>query len=199
MNIPIILASKSQARARLLSAAKVDFTQIIPLIDEESVKASAMDQAAHPKDVCDLLAQMKAQKVSSKELDAFVVGCDQVLEVNGEILSKPADALAAYQQLRQLKDRQHCLFTAACVFHQGRAVWRHVSTSRLRMYDVSDEYLKEYVARNWPEISQCVGSYQIEGEGVRLFSRVDGDMFSIQGLPLLELLDYLRIRRVITG
>lgn len=199
MNIPIILASKSQARARLLSAAHVDFTQIIPLIDEDAVKASAMDQEAHPKDVCDLLAQMKAQKVSSKELDAFVIGSDQVLELNGEILAKPADAVAALQQLRHLRDKQHQLFTAVCVFHQGRAIWRHVSTARLRMYDVSEDYLKEYVARNWPQIGQCVGSYEIEREGARLFSRIDGDIFSIQGLPLLELLDYLRIRGMIAG
>lgn len=197
MAFPIILASKSQARVDMLTAAAVPFTQVVPLIDEEEVKISGQSQGAKPRDICDLLAQMKAQKVSSKELDAFVIGCDQILELDGQILSKPKDIVEAKLQLQKMRDRQHSLYSAACIFHQGRAIWRHVGTARLLMRDFSDAYLDEYLARNWPEISHCVGGYKIEAEGVRLFTRVDGDTFTIQGLPLFELLDFLRIRGVI--
>lgn len=198
MDFPIVLASKSQARVDMLNAAQVPFTQVVPLIDEEEVKLAAIEQNAKPRDICDLLAQMKAQKVSGKELDAFVIGCDQILELDGKLLSKPKSIDDARDQLLTMRDRQHSLYSAACIFHQGRAIWRHVGTARLLMRDFSDLYLEEYLARNWPEIGYCVGGYKIEGEGIRLFSRIDGDTFVIRGMPMFELLDFLRIRGAIS-
>lgn len=198
MDFPIVLASKSQARFDMLTAANVPFTQVVPLIDEEEVKSAAVEQNAKPRDICDLLAQMKAQKVSGKETEAFVIGCDQVLELDGQLLSKPSTLAQARDQLMVMRDRQHSLYSAACIFHQGRAIWRHVGTARLLMRDFSDAYVDEYLARNWPDISHCVGGYKIEGEGIRLFSRVDGDSFVIQGMPMFELLDFLRIRGAIS-
>ncbi|GIT86306.1 Maf-like protein [Roseobacter sp. OBYS 0001] len=158
------------------------------------VKEALLAENAPPRDIADTLAEMKARKVSDKNPGSVVLGCDQVLDHRGELLSKPADQQDALAQLQGLRNDRHTLLSAAVVYEDGKPVWRHVGVVRLRMHDASDAYLQDYVARNWDSIRHSVGAYKLEEEGVRLFSRIDGDYFTVLGLPLLELLSYLTLR-----
>ncbi len=142
---------------------------------------------------------MKARKAADKQPGAFVLGCDQVLEWEGRIFGKAQTREEARDQLRQLRGQRHTLLSAAVLVEDGQEVWRHVGVVRMAMRDFSDEYLDAYLDRNWEEVRHSVGCYQIEGEGVRLMGRVDGDYFSILGLPLVELLNYLSVRGVIAA
>lgn len=190
----IILASGSEIRQRLLRAAGVEFDVAVPRVDEEGVKASLVSEGAPPRDVADALADLKARRVAARETAALVLGCDQVLAFEDRILSKPASPDDARQQLRQLRNTRHSLLSAAVIYEDGAPVWRHVGQVRLVMRDFSDDYLDDYIERNWESIRHSVGGYKIEEEGVRLFSRVDGDYFTVLGLPLIEVLSYLTLR-----
>ena len=190
----IILASSSQTRQRLLSAVGLSFTHAPARIDEEAIRASLEADGAKPLDVADLLAEMKARKLAEKHFDALVLGCDQVLDFKGKSWGKPASQDEAIQQLSQLRGQTHQLLSAIVVYYQGESVWRHVGKARLTMHAFSDDWLESYVSRNWESIRHSVGCYLLEGEGVRLFSSVEGDYFTILGLPLLPLLGYFRTR-----
>ncbi|WP_044025463.1 Maf family protein [Roseobacter litoralis] len=194
MTQPLILASNSEIRAKMLSNAGVPHVIIPARIDEGMVKEALRAENAPPRDIADTLAEMKARKVSDKNPGSVVLGCDQVLDHRGELLSKPADQQDALAQLQGLRNDRHTLLSAAVVYEDGKPVWRHVGVVRLRMHDASDAYLQDYVARNWDSIRHSVGAYKLEEEGVRLFSRIDGDYFTVLGLPLLELLSYLTLR-----
>ncbi len=194
MTQPLILASNSEIRAKMLSNAGVPHVIIPARIDEGMVKEALLAENAPPRDIADTLAEMKARKVSDKNPGSVVLGCDQVLDHRGELLSKPADQQDALAQLQGLRNDRHTLLSAAVVYEDGKPVWRHVGVVRLRMHDASDAYLQDYVARNWDSIRHSVGAYKLEEEGVRLFSRIDGDYFTVLGLPLLELLSYLTLR-----
>ncbi|WP_220798941.1 nucleoside triphosphate pyrophosphatase [Roseobacter sp. OBYS 0001] len=194
MTQPLILASNSEIRAKMLSNAGVPHIIIPARIDEGMVKEALLAENAPPRDIADTLAEMKARKVSDKNPGSVVLGCDQVLDHRGELLSKPADQQDALAQLQGLRNDRHTLLSAAVVYEDGKPVWRHVGVVRLRMHDASDAYLQDYVARNWDSIRHSVGAYKLEEEGVRLFSRIDGDYFTVLGLPLLELLSYLTLR-----
>ncbi len=190
----IILASGSEIRQRLLRNAGVDFDVTVPKVDESSVKASLLGEGAPPRDVADALADLKARRVASREADALVLGCDQVLAFKDTIFSKPGSTNEARLQLRQLRNKRHSLLSAAVIYEDGAPVWRHVGEVRLTMRDFSDDYLDEYIERNWESIRHSVGAYKIEEEGARLFSRIDGDYFNVLGLPLIEVLSYLTLR-----
>jgi len=191
---PIILASSSEIRAQLLLNAGVD-CQIMPArIDEESVKCALKVEGASPRDVADTLAEMKARKVAEKGFGTLILGCDQVLSFNGTVLSKPETPREARNQLLLLRGETHQLLSAAVIYEDLKPVWRHVGVARLTMRDFSDAYLDDYIDRNWDSIRWSVGGYKIEEEGIRLFRMVQGDTFTIQGLPLLELLSYLTLR-----
>lgn len=194
MSFDLILASASESRARMLRQAGVALETIPARIDEDSVKAALMAEAATPRDIADTLAEMKARKVAEKGMGQMVLGCDQVLSIKGDILSKPTSPEDARQQLSLLRGETHQLLSAAVVYDGLEPVWRHVGVARLTMRDFSDSYLEEYVDRNWDSIRWSVGAYKIEEEGIRLFRSVMGDTFTIQGLPLLELLSYLTLR-----
>lgn len=194
MTQPLILASNSEIRAKMLSNAGVPHVIIPARIDEGMVKEALLAENAPPRNIADTLAEMKARKVSDKNPGSVVLGCDQVLDHRGELLSKPADQQDALAQLQGLRNDRHTLLSAAVVYEDGKPVWRHVGVVRLRMHDASDAYLQDYVARNWDSIRHSVGAYKLEEEGVRLFSRIDGDYFTVLGLPLLELLSYLTLR-----
>ncbi len=193
----ILLASASEIRLALLRAANVPATARPARIDEDSIRAALEAEGAPPRDLADMLAEMKARKIAEKQPGALVLGCDQVLEMKGRIFAKPKSLGDAHAQLRDLRGQTHRLLSAAVLYENGQPVWRHVGQARLTMRDFSDSYLDDYLARNWDSIRHAVGCYKLEEEGIRLFSAVEGDHFTILGLPLLPLLSYLGARGLI--
>jgi len=194
MPTPIILASGSEIRATLLRNAGVDFTVQVARIDEDAIRQSLLAEDASPRDIADTLAEMKAQRVAAKAPGALVIGCDQILAHGRDILAKPRTPDEAFAQLTALRGKTHQLLSAAVIYGDGKPQWRHVGVVRLHMRDVSDAYLTDYIAGNWDSIRHAVGAYKLEEEGVRLFTRIEGDYFNVLGLPLLELLSYLTLR-----
>lgn len=197
MTVPIILASGSEIRAKLLTQAALDFEVQIARVDEDSIKAAMLAEQAPPRDIADCLAEAKARRVSQKNPQALVIGCDQVLTFDGAILSKPASPEEAISQLTAMSGKRHELLSAAVVYQDGKPIWRYVGTVKLTMRALSEGFINDYVARNWESIRHSVGGYKLEEEGVRLFQRVEGDFFHVLGMPLLELLSFLSIRGVI--
>ena len=191
---PIILASSSEIRATLLRNAGVPFTTEKPRVDEEMIRASLEAEEASPRDIADFLAEAKARKVSLKANGALVVGCDQVLDLYGSVMSKPADPSDCLAQLTALRGKTHRLLSAAVIYKDGEPLWRHVGVVRLTMREFSDDFLRYYVDRNWESVRWSVGGYKLEEEGVRLMSRIEGDYFNVLGLPMIELLNYLTVR-----
>lgn len=191
---PLILASQSEIRAALLRNAGVSFEVHAARIDEDAIRASLSAENASPRDVADTLAEHKARRIAGKRPEALVLGCDQVAELNGTILTKPDTPDTAIRQLTDLSGQTHRLLSAVVICEAGRPVWRHVGTVRLTMRDLSHTYIEHYVARNWDSIRHAVGAYKLEEEGVRLFSRIEGDYFTVLGLPMIELLSYLMER-----
>ncbi|MGA1612420.1 MAG: Maf family protein [Lutimaribacter sp.] len=190
----LVLASGSGIRRQMLENAGVSFEVSLPRVDEDAVRQSLLAEGASARDIADALAELKARKVSTRMPGALVLGCDQVLSFDGQIMAKPTSREQAEQQLRQLRGAGHQLLSAAVICEDGQPIWRFVGTVRLQVRDFSDSYLTTYLDRNWPDISNSVGGYKLESEGVRLFNRVDGDYFTVLGMPLLELLSYLTLR-----
>lgn len=194
MSQTIILASGSEIRAQLLRNAGLDFQTVTARIDEPAVMSALVAEAASPRDIADTLAELKARKVAVRHPGALVIGCDQVLALGRDIYAKPDSPETALSHLKALRGQTHQLLSAAVIYEDDQPVWRHVGVVRLQMRDATDAYLADYVARNWDSIRHAVGAYKLEEEGVRLFSRIDGDYFNVLGLPLLELLSYLTLR-----
>ena len=197
MTIGIILASKSQIRSELLLKADLKFTAIDPNIDEKEAKSSYINKGYSARDLADILAAMKAKKLSCKYLDKLVIGCDQIMECNGQILSKANNPTDLADQLKFLRSKSHTLYSACVVYFANKAEWRFIGSATITMRNLSDEYISKYVDDNWDEVRHCVGGYKIENSGISFLSKINGDYFSILGLPIIQLLDYLVNRGVL--
>ncbi len=193
----IILASASSARADLLRGAGIAFTVEPARIDEESVKDSLKAEGATARDVAIALADLKAAKISARHPDALVIGADQMLDCNGIWFDKPPDPATLHAQLMALRGKTHHLEAALCIHEQGRRIWHTAERAALTMRDFSDAFLKDYVAAAGDDALASVGGYRLEGIGAQLFSKIEGDYFTILGLPLLPLLDFLRHHGVV--
>lgn len=197
MSQQLILASGSEIRQQLMRNAGLDFAVQPARVDEEMVRDALLAEQAPARDIADALAELKAVKVSDKHPTALVIGCDQVLNFERQLLSKPTSPDEARDQLMQMRGKRHELLSAVVICEAGKPVWRHVGVVRMTMRRFSDAYLEGYIDRNWDSIRHSVGAYKLEEEGVRLFSQIAGDYFTVLGLPLLDLLSYLGLRGVI--
>lgn len=195
----LLLASASETRATLLRAAGVAVTIHPARIDEEAARHALLAEDASPRDLADALAEMKARKVAERFPEALVLGCDQILEQKGTVYAKPETPEQARAQLSELRGKTHKLLSAAVLYEKGQPIWRIITDAHLTMRSFSDTYLDDYIARNWDSIRHSVGGYRLEEEGVRLFSHISGDHFTILGLPLIPLLSYLGQRGIITA
>ena len=192
----ITLASASQIRASLLQNAGLQVTAIPARVDEEMIRAALQAENATPRDIADALAESKARKVAVKT-GGLVLGCDQILALGDRIFAKPTDPDDAHQQLQTLRGKTHQLLSAVVLYDGGEPIWRHVGVARLVMQNLSDGYIDDYLARNWHSVQHSVGCYKLEEEGARMFSQIDGDYFTVLGLPLLPLLNFLSSRGLI--
>ena len=193
----LVLASASAARAEMLMAAGVDIEVAPARVDETAVREAMFGEGAPPRDIADKLAELKALRVSGRMPDRMVLGADQVLVQGSRVFEKPAGRDEARDHLRALRGRTHELLSAAVIAQDGTSVWRHVGTARLTMRPFTDGFLETYLDRIGDLAFRSVGCYQLEGLGAQLFSRVEGDHFTVLGLPLIELLGYLRAREVL--
>lgn len=193
----LVLASASGSRRRLLEAAGLRFQAEAAGIDEAEIKESLKAEGALPIQAAETLAELKAARISARRPGALVVGADQLLACEGRWYDKPVDRVAAADHLLSLAGRTHTLETAVCVVQDGTRLWHHNAVSSLTMRSFGRDFLERYLATVGPAVLESVGGYQLEGLGVQLFSRVEGDFFEILGLPLLPLLGFLRARGVV--
>lgn len=193
----VILASGSKIRAELLQGAGVPFEVEIAKVDEPAIIASLKAEEAKPHEVVDLLAEYKAQRIAIKYPDNLVIGCDQILVCDKLIYEKATSVKAARENLLALRGKAHQLMSAVVIFEDGKPVWRHIGRAQLIMRDFSDAFLDDYLEKHGENILSSVGCYKLEEAGAQLFTRIQGDYFTILGIPLLEVLGFLRTRGVL--
>ncbi|MCA8901218.1 MAG: Maf family protein [Hyphomonas sp.] len=198
MSLEVVLASGSESRRKLLAAAGVEAAAVKPNVDEDAMKAGLRAEGLTVRDQAMRLAELKAIKISARQ-PGLVIGGDQMLAFGDEAFDKPKDLEGAKDHLRKLSGKTHTLETAIVVCENGTPVWRHLARPKLTMRPLSEDFIESYVARVGEPLLATVGAYQLEGLGAQLFVQVQGDYFSILGLPLLPLLDYLRIRGVLAA
>lgn len=192
-----ILASSSLSRIRMLRAAGVAFEAVAPAVDEAALKEALLAEGAAPRAIADALAETKAIKISQRWPGRLVLGCDQVLKLDDGAMMDKAETMAeAKSHLLKLAGREHQLISAAVMAVDGQPVWRVVDTATLTMRAMSEINIDLYLNEVGETILSSVGCYHLEGHGVQLFSHIKGDFFTILGLPLLPVLDYLRLRGV---
>jgi septum formation protein len=189
---PVTLASKSAARQAILRNAGVAFEAVVAGVDEDAAKAGLLAEGGSPREIADALAELKAVKVSTKR-PGLVIGSDQTLDLDGALFDKVESVEAARAQLLRLRGKVHKLHSAVVVARDGQPIWRVIESPKLSVRNFSDAWLDGYLERNAPDILSSVGCYFLEGEGVQMFDRIDGDYFSILGLPVVGLFDFLRL------
>ena len=194
--VNIILASGSASRRSLLAGAGVQAQSIKPNVDEDAAKRGMRSEGLSVSNQAMRLAEMKAVKVSS-QVEGLVIGGDQMLNLEGEAFDKPINLDGAAKHLKKLSGKTHTLETAIVIAENGEPIWRHMARPHLTVRTLSDGCIRSYIQSCGPPLLTTVGAYQLEGLGAQLFSKIEGDYFSVLGLPLLPLLDYLRIRNVL--
>lgn len=197
MSMQLVLASSSLARSQVLNNAGVVHEILSPQIDEDSVKMAMLAGGYSHRDIADKIADMKARKVSLQRAESYVLGCDQVLSFAGSLYSKPETKFNLETQLREMSGKTHQLISAAVIYKDMQPIWRHVGVATLSMDLLSDSVIEKYVEKNWDTVKFCVGGYEIERRGVQLFNEIQGDYFCILGLPLLEIMNFLKVRGVL--
>lgn len=188
----IILASGSHIRAQMLRNAGVSFEVIPSDVDEAIIKGKCLSEGDDLRDIAMRLAEAKALSVSRQHENAYVIGADQVLGLDGKLFDKPSDMEDARARLKEFSGRKHTLYSAACIARGGDVLWQVIDYPTLTMCTLSDEMIEKYLADAGEDVLSSVGAYQLEGIGARLFHQVQGNYFSILGLPLLPLLAFLR-------
>ena len=189
--IKLILASKSKVRKEILDKNNI-MSEVEPSnVDEDIIKKSLIKEKATPKIISKNLAELKANKVSKKKNENLVLGADSVIDLNGELISKPRDRKEALEILRKLNGKKHKLISSVCISINGAMVWNYTDTATLIMKDISEEGLKEYLSKISDEALYAYNVYQIEGEGKNLFSSIQGDQDTIMGLPVQKIKEYL--------
>ena len=196
MNARLILASGSAIRREILDGAGLDYEVIVRPVDEAAIKDAMLAENARLRDIADALAEAKALRVSRQE-PGLVIGADQIMIMDGALFDKPPTIKAAKERLLAMRGKSHKLIGAIVICENGQPVWRHVSVVTLHVREFSDDWLEDYVTAEGDMMMKSVGAYRFEGRGAQLFTKVDGDSYSIMGLSLLPLLDYLRTRGAI--
>ena len=194
---PLILASQSSARKMLLTNAGLDFASVTADIDERGIQAAS--KLLNPREISLLLAREKAAAVSAHHAGSYVIGADQTLALGDRLFNKPADRAQATAQLRDLAGRSHELNSAVAVARDGKIVFEDVSVARMTMRQLTEAELSAYLDAAGEAVITSVGAYQVEGLGIHLFERIEGDHFTILGLPLLPLLAFLRRERLVAA
>lgn len=192
----VILASTSAIRREILEQAAIDFTVLAKPIDEASLKIALLDQGESAANIADALAEAKSRRVSMLN-EGLVIGADQVMVMDDTLYDKPTSIDEARTRLLSMRGRSHDLIGAIVICENGEPVWRNLSRTRLTMRNFSENFLETYLELEKDAVTKSVGAYRFEGPGAQLFSKVDGDFFSVLGLDLLPLLDFLRLRGAI--
>jgi septum formation protein len=192
--MPIVLASASKVRRALLEAAGLDILVDPAAVDEAAVKDSYAGEGAGPGEIAEALAELKARRISPRHPGLIVLGADQILDCEGRRFDKPEGLTGARSQLQTLSGRRHRLVSSLVAMRDGQRLWHHTGEAVLTMRKFSDGFLESYLATAGPGVLESVGAYQLEGLGVQLFTRIEGDYFTVLGLPLLPLLDFLRLQ-----
>ena len=195
MTTDIILASKSKVRALLLKNAGLSFVSVDAAIDEEQLKLSYIDAGYTPRDVADVLADMKAKKLSNRFPNQLVIGCDQILSFREQIISKAKNTNDLVHQLKVLEGNEHIVYSASVVYINNRPEWRFIGSANMTMRNLSDDFILKYVEDNWNTIQHNVGGYEIESAGASLFSKIDGNEDTIMGLPIKQIKEYLMMQK----
>ena len=188
----IILASKSKVRKKILDDNGIDCEVIVSNVDEDEIKVALQAEGADPRLISKNLAEVKSIKVSSKNPDKLVLGADSVISLNNELINKPRTRDEAFKILKKLNDSKHFLISSVCISKNGAMIWNHTDTSELKMKNFSDDELLEYLKKIKTEILLDYGVYQVEAEGLNLFKYIKGDRNSIMGLPINDIINYIR-------
>lgn len=194
MSLRCILASQSLSRRAMLDAAGLVYEAIPAHVDEAAVKTALVEERQSVRAIADALAELKAVRLSAVHPGALVIGSDSMVSVDGALFDKPDSRDAAAAHLRAFSGRTMTLTSAVIVAEGGVPVWRFVDQAELSVRRLSDDFITAYLDQEWPAIASCVGCFRIEAAGIQLFDRIDGDHFTILGMPLLPLLAYLRLR-----
>ena len=188
----IILASKSGVRKQILDKYKIDHEVIVSNIDEEEVKKSLLAEGANPLSISKNLAEIKSIKVSNKNPNRLVLGADSVVSLNDQLINKPKSRNEAFSILKKLNNSIHYLISSVCISKNGSMIWNHSDSSELKMKNLSDNQLNQYLKKIKTETLLSYGVYQIEADGLELFEYIKGDKDSIMGLPIKEIIDYIK-------